>query len=146
MISKILSCRRRVLEMQAFNFSSSYHLLLAHGRDKSMIHQLATSYKKMYDLSSYKWRRFRFSNVMLFISCNTITGVLHCVPSSIVNCTLEAFRDRSRFWDNPFPQIEFAKDDIIHDSFDRNSRTSSFEEGGTNVRSQDSSNKICISN
>jgi len=24
--------------MQAFNFSSSYHLLLAHGRDKSMIH------------------------------------------------------------------------------------------------------------
>ena len=38
MISKIFSCRRRVLEMIFFNFSSSYHLLLAHGRDESMIH------------------------------------------------------------------------------------------------------------
>jgi len=27
MVSKILSCEMRVLEMQAFKFSSSYHLL-----------------------------------------------------------------------------------------------------------------------
>jgi len=38
MISKIFSCRRRVLKMQSFNFLNSYHLLLAYGRDKSMIH------------------------------------------------------------------------------------------------------------
>jgi len=33
-------------------------------------------------------------------------------------------------------QGEFAKDDIVHDSIDCNSRTSSFKEGGTYVGSQ----------
>ena len=82
---------------------------------------------------------------MFFIQCNTIIGVRHGVPSSIVNCTLEALQGRSRFWDQTFSQAEFAKDDIIYGRIDRNSRKSSFEEGETDVGSQDSNIKICIS-
>ena len=66
------------------------------------------------------------------------------MPSSIVYCTLEAPRGISRFWFHTFPRTEFAKDDIVHGSVDQNLKTSSFEEGGTGVGSQDSSNKICI--
>ena len=33
-----------------------------------------------------------------------------------------------------FPQVEFAKDDIVHGSIDWHSMTSSFEEGETDVR------------
>ena len=88
--------------------------------------------------------KFRFSKVMPFILGNTTIGVLYTVPSSIVNCTLEALRSRSRVWDHTFSQTEFAKDDIVDDSVDRNSM-SFFEEGGTDVGSQGSnSSKICI--
>jgi len=75
---------------------------------------LTYSYKEMYDLSSYKWKRFRFSKVTPFIPSNTTINVLHGVPSSIINYILEAFRGRSRFWDHTFSQAEFARDDIIH--------------------------------
>ena len=88
---------------------------------------LTYSYKKMYDLSNYNWKIFRFSKVMHIISYNTTIGVLHGVPSSIVNCTLETLRGRSRFWDHTFPQSEFAKDGIVHDSNSWNLRMSSFE-------------------
>ena len=37
-------------------------------------------------------------------------------------------RGESRFWDQTFPQAEFAKDNYIHGSIDWNSRTSYFEE------------------
>jgi len=106
---------------------------------------LTYNYKEMYDLSSYKWKRFKFFKVILFISCHTTIGVLHGVPSSIANCTLEALRSRSRFWDHIFPETEFAKNDIVHGSIDWISMTSSFEEGGIEVGSQGSgSNKIRI--
>ena len=71
----------------------------------------------MYDLSSYKWKRFRFSKVIPFIPCNMTIGVLHGVPSSIDYCVLEDFRGRS-IWDQTFPQVEFAKDGIVHGSID----------------------------
>ena len=58
--------------------------------------------------------KFQFSKVMPFIPCNTITSVLHGVPRSIVNCTLEALQDKSRFWDHTFSQAEFAKESIVH--------------------------------
>ena len=45
-------------------------------------------------------------------------------------------RGESRFWDQIFPQAEFAKDNYVHGSIDWNSRTSSFEERGTDVGSQ----------
>jgi len=77
---------------------------------------LTYNYKKMYDLSSYKWKRFRFSKVVLFIPCDTTIGALHGVPSSIVNYTLKALRGISRFWDHTFSQAEFAKYGIIHGS------------------------------
>jgi len=35
--------QKRVLEMNAFNSSSSYYLLLACGRNKSMIHHWVTT-------------------------------------------------------------------------------------------------------
>ena len=40
-------------------------------------------------------------------------------------------------FEDPFMWKEFAKDDIVYRSIDWNSRTSSFEEGGTHVGSQD---------
>jgi len=51
-------------------------------------------------------------------------------------CTLDALRGRSRFWDHTFPQAEFTKDEIVPGSIDRNSRTSTFEKGGTNVEAK----------
>ena len=62
-------------------------------------------------------------------------------PKFIFMCN----QGESRFWDHTFPEAEFAKDDIVHGSVDQNLKTSSFEEGGTGVGSQDSSSKICIS-
>ena len=44
---------------------------------------------------------------------------------------VEAHQD----FQDTFPQIDFAKDGIVHGSIDWNSRTSSFEEGGTDVGS-----------
>jgi len=41
-------------------------------------------------------------------------------------------QSRSRFWDQTFPQAEFAKDGNVQDLIDWNWRMSSFEEGGTN--------------
>jgi len=35
-----------------------------------------------------------------------------------------------------FFQAEFARDGIVHDSIDRNSRMNSFQEGGTDVGEQ----------
>ena len=42
-------------------------------------------------------------------------------------------RGESRFWDQTFPPVEFAKNDSAHGSIDWNSRTSSFKEEGTDV-------------
>ena len=53
----------------------------------------------------------------------------------------EDLRGRSRFWDHIFPQAEFTRDGIVHDLIDRNSRTSYFEEGGTDLGSQYSGSK-----
>jgi len=40
--------------------------------------------------------------MMPFIPCNTTIGILNGVPSFIDNCTFEALRGRSRFWDHTF--------------------------------------------
>ena len=45
-------------------------------------------------------------------------------------------RGELKFWDHTFPQVEFAKDDITYSSIEWNSRTSYFEERGTDVGSQ----------
>jgi len=42
-------------------------------------------------------------------------------------------RGELRFWDQIFPQVEFAKDSPVHSLIDRNSRMNSFEERGTDV-------------
>jgi len=42
---------------------------------------------------------------MFFIPCNTTIGVLHGMPSFIVNCTLEALRGRSIFWDHTLRRV-----------------------------------------
>ena len=66
---------------------------------------------------------------MPFIPCNTTIGVLHGVSSSIINCTLESFRGKLRFWDHTFPQIEFAKDGIVHGSLGTRGRVLLKREG-----------------
>ena len=48
----------------------------------------------------------------------------------------------SRFWDQTFPQTEFAKDIHIHGLIDRNSRMSFFEEGGTDVGRQSKNSRL----
>ena len=45
-------------------------------------------------------------------------------------------RGKSRYWDQTFPQAEFAKDSHVHGLIDWHSRTSSFEKRGTDVRRQ----------
>jgi len=42
MILKIFSCRKRVLDMNAFNSSSSYHLLLARGMMHGMLSSISS--------------------------------------------------------------------------------------------------------
>ena len=42
-------------------------------------------------------------------------------------------RGRLKFWDQIFPQAEFAEDGNVEGSIDRNSKTSVFEEGGIDV-------------
>ena len=51
-------------------------------------------------------------------------------------------RRESQFSDQTFPQPKFAKDSNIHGSIDRNSRTSSFEEGVTDVGRQSRKSRL----
>ena len=54
-------------------------------------------------------------------------------PSKLVSI---CDRDESRFWDQTFSLTEFARDGSAHSFIDWNSKTSSFQKGGTDVRRQ----------
>ena len=49
---------------------------------------------------------------------------------------------RSRFWEQTFPQAKFANDSSVQGSIDRNSRSSSFEKGGTETKRQNKKSRF----